>query len=425
MSTLLQNLKLLNYWEQKPNFDIGYIRSGYLNNIEQSLDNKLIKVIVGQRRTGKSYIIRQIINLLIEKKNINTINIFYLNKELFEFDEIKTAKDLSILISEYENEYQPKGKIYIFIDEIQNISEWEKIIVSLAQNPVKEYEVIITGSNSFMLSGELASLLSGRFLLTEIFPFTYNEFLDYFSLQNTKANFIEYITTSGLPEIYNLDSKETKRNYFQSLKNTILLKDIMLRNKIRDYVLLEDLFLFIINNVGNLTSVTSIVKYFKSKNRKVDYSTIANYISYMQDAFILHHAPRYSLKNKEILSGEKKYFINDIGFRNYLYPNLINDFGSILENIVFLHLRKSGYDIKIGFENNFEIDFFASKNNTVIYIQVAYLLESENTIKREFGTFGKIKDNFPKYVLSMDDLIIHSSEGIIHEKIWEYLYNLS
>ncbi len=425
MDNILHYLNTINYWESKPNFDIGFIRSSYLNILENALGNKLIKVLVGQRRSGKSYIVRQFVELLINKKNTNPKNIFYLNKELFEYETIRTAYDLSELIKSYEKKYKPKGKIYIIIDEVQNILEWEKLIVSLAQSPVKQYEIIITGSNSRLLSGELASLLSGRYLLTEVLPFSYNEYLDFFSLENNKENFIKYITTSGLPEIYNLSTQDVQRHYFQSLKDTVLLKDIMYRHKIRDYVLLGDLFLFIIHNVGNMTSIPAIIKYFKSKNRTADYSTISNYISYMEEAFILHQAPRYSLKNKELLSGEKKYFINDMGFRNFLYPYLVSDIGAILENIVYLHLRKASYNVKIGYESNFEIDFYATKTNSTKYIQVAYLLASDKTIKREFGALEKIKDNFPKYVITMDDITIQTAKGIIHEKVWDFVYNLN
>lgn len=424
MKKTLDFLSVINYWNAAPNYDTGYERLSYLNDLKVKLGNKLIKVIVGQRRTGKSYIIRQFIKLLVHQKGINPKNIFYLNKELFEFESIKAASDLATLISLYEETYKPDGKVYIFIDEVQNILDWEKIIVSLAQNPVKEYEVFITGSNSRLLSGELASMLSGRYLLTEVLPFTYYEYLDYFSKENTKDNFINYAATSGLPEIFHLTTIDVQRHYFQSLKDTILLKDIMHRHKIRDYVLLGDLFLFLVHNVGNMTSVPSIIKYFKSKNSKADYATISNYISYMEEAYIMHQAPRYSLKNKELLTGERKYFINDLGFRNYLYPHLTKDIGAILENLVYMHLRKDGYDIKLGYGNNYEIDFYATLNDSAQYIQVSYILASEKTIQREFGALEKVKDHFPKYVLSMDDFILSSQSGIKHEKIWEYLYRI-
>lgn len=242
--------------------------------------------------------------------------------------------------------------------------------------------------------------------------------------ENTKENFIKYIQSSGLPEIFNLHDNDSLVHYFQALKNTVLLKDIMYRHQIRDYVLLEDIFLYLLHNIGNMTSIPSILKYFKSKNRKADYTTVAQFISYMEGAFIIHQAPRMLIKNKEILSGEKKYFINDLGFRNYLYPSLTRDFGSILENIVFMHLKMSGHKINLGSGRQFEVDFFAEKENEKTYIQVAYVMPNEDTIKREFGALEKINDNFPKYVVSMDDLILQNEKGIIHQFVWGLVYEL-
>ena len=425
MNTILKSLESINFWNETPKIDLGFYRLRYNKSVIDSIGNKLIKVIIGQRRAGKSYLVRQLIHHLIFEKEIKKENIFYLNKEMYEFDDIRTANDLAQLINAYESEYKPSGKVYIFIDEVQNIDDWEKLIVSLAQHTVKEYEVFITGSNSKLLSGELATLLSGRYITTEVFPFSYKEFLENGNLENNKANFIEYITTSGLPELLNLSSDDTKTNYFQSLKNTILLKDIMYRYKIRDYVLLEDLFLFVIHNVGSMISIPSIIKYFKNKNRKADYSTISQYIQYMQDAFLIHEAPRYFFKTKELLSGEKKYYVNDLGFRNYLYPSLVSDIGAILENIVFIHLRSAAYNIKIGYGRNYEIDFIAERNGEQHYVQVAYVMTNSTTIDREFGAFDKVKDNLPKYVVTMDDILIKNENGIIHKNIWDYIYDLS
>lgn len=424
MKKILKLLSEINHWDSPPDFNLGFIRKRYIDAIWNLLGNQLVKVIIGQRRSGKSYVVRQIIDKMINDTGVERRNIFYLNKEMFEFDSIRNANDLSKIISLYETTYLPEGKIYIFIDEVQDIQDWERIIVSLAQHPVRNYEVFITGSNSKLLSGELASLLSGRYLLLEVFPFSYKEFLEYKCLDNSKDNFIYYITTSALPEVFHLDPDDAKRYYFQSLKNTILLKDIMYRHKIRDYVLLEDIFLFLLHNVGNLTSVPSIIKYFKSRNRKTDYGTITQYISYMQEAFIIHEAPRYSLKTKEMLSGEKKYFVNDLGFRNYLFPHLIDEFGAILENTVYVHLRMAGYEIKIGYGINFEVDFFASKSNVKQYIQVAYIMPTKETISREFGALEKINDNLPKCVVTMDDMLVDNEKGIIHKHIWDYIFQL-
>jgi predicted AAA+ superfamily ATPase len=425
MEKLLGLLSSINYWEKDPEFNLGFVRERYVNSISKFLDNKLVKVIIGQRRTGKSYIVRQLIHKLIFEQNVHRKNIFYLNKEMFEFEDIKSAKDLHELINAYEHKYKPQNKIYIFIDEVQNIIDWEKVVVSLAQHPVKDYELFITGSNSKLLSGELATFLSGRYVLTEIFPFSFNEFLKYYKLTISKESFIRYIRTSGLPELLNLNYDETKTHYFQSLKNTILLKDIIQRHKIRDYILLEDIFLFLLHNVGNMTSIPSIIKYFKSKNRQVDYSTVSQYISYMQEAFIIHQAPRFSLKTKELLSGEKKYFLNDLGFRNYLYPNLMSDIGSMLENVTFLHLKIAGYSVKLGYENSYEIDFFAEKNQDRQYVQVSYVMPNPETVSREFGALEKIKDNLPKYVITMDDMLVVNDKGIIHKHIWDYIYELT
>lgn len=420
-----EGLKKINYWEDEPGFNLGFIRNKYLKKLTDASGNKLIKVIAGQRRSGKSYVIRQFIHNLIHARAIEAKNIFYLNKELYEFERIRNDADFNSLFRYYLQELQPKGKIYVFIDEIQNIDQWEKIVVSLAQHITEEYELFITGSNSRLLSGELASHLSGRYLVIEVFPFSYPEFLDFFQYQNNKENFIKYITTSGLPEIYNIKSYDIQRHYFQSLKDTILLKDIMYRYKIRDYVLLEELLLFLLHNAGNLVSIPSIIKYYKNRQRKADYSTISSYIDYMESAFILRCCPKYSFKTKELLSGEKKYYINDLGFRNYLYPQLTTDIASMLENTVYLHLRMNGAEVKAGYVRDKEIDFVASKGNIKNYIQVTYLLSSEETINREFRALESIDDNFPKYLVSMDELTIQNSKGIIHIKIWDFIANLS
>ncbi len=417
-------LSHINYWNGSPKIELGYLRESYLQILKKATGNKLIKVIVGQRRSGKSFIVRQFIQYLIQEKSVDPKNTFYLNKELFEFENIKTAADLNALIKFYKKEIHPSGKVYVFIDEVQNIDEWEKIVVSLAQHSIEEYEVYITGSNSRLLSGELASQLSGRYLLMEVFPFSYMEFLSIYNLVNSKENFINYIESSGLPELLNFNSADIKRHYFQSLKDTILLKDIMYRHQIRDYTLLEDLFLFILHNVGNLFSIPSIVKYYKSKQRKTDYTTVASFITYMEEAFIIRNCTRFSLKTKELLSGEKKYYVNDLGFRNFLYPQLKTDVGAILENVLFMHLLMAGYEVKVGYTNSYEVDFVATKEGTTMYIQVTYLLANESTKDREYRSLELIDDSFPKYIVSMDDMTINHPKGIIHQNIWNFIHAL-
>lgn len=419
MTDILKSLEHINYWYADPGLDLGYLREDYLDQLKKSLNNKLIKIIVGQRRAGKSYVVRQLIDYLIKEKSVNAKNIFYLDKELYEFEKIKTAGDLDKLIQLYKHRIKPVNKIYVIIDEVQNIDEWEKIIISLAQHPVEDYEIIITGSNSRLLSGELATLLSERYLVFEVFPFSYHEHLDFFQKQKNKDSFIRYIETTGLPETYGMASVETQRHYFQSLKDTILLKDIMHRHKIRDYVLLEDLFLFLMHNAGNLVSVPSIIKYYKSRNRKTDYYTISSFISFLKEAFLIRECPKYSIKTKKLLSGEKKYYINDLGFRNYLYFQLQTDIAARLENFVFMHLLRKGFDVKAGYQKNYEVDFVATKNDVKLYIRVAYLLMSEETRQREFRSLEAINDSYPKMLVSMDDITVNHPKGIIHQKIWD------
>ena len=425
MNYILADLYKINYWNCAPKFQLGYIRHNYIKIINKLSGNKLIKVIVGQRRSGKSYIIKQLIYQFIEEKKVNSKNIFYLDKEMFEFSDIISDKELFEVINHYKKEVKPKGKIYIFIDEIQNIINWEKVISSLAQHPIDEHEIFITGSNSSLLSGELATLIAGRYVVVEIFPFLYDEYLHYFELDNSIGNFKSYLLSSGLPETYNLRDNEAKKFYFKTLKDTILLKDIMHRHKIRDYILLEDIYLFLIHNIGNLSSIPSIIKYFKSKSRKTDYTTISQYISYMKDAFLVHEVDRFVIKRKEVLSGEKKYYINDLGFRNYLFPNAIGDISSLLENIVYTHLRANNYDVKIGYYNKLEVDFIAEKNDVKLYIQVSYLLASEDTIRREMESLLKIEDNYPKYIISLDEILLNNRDGIQFKNIFDFIYDLN
>jgi len=424
MENILNLLVRSNYWEEAPGHNMGFVRNTYLSAIKSSLDSRLIKVLAGQRRTGKSYIVRQLIDYLINELHIDGKNIFYLNKELYEFESIKTDHDLFELIKAYRSRYKPEGRVYYFIDEVQDIKNWEKPVVSISQDPSQDAEIFITGSNSSLLSGELATKLAGRYVSFEVFPFTYKEFLDYTRKQNTKQNFIEYLRSTALPEALIMKDTDIKRFYFKSLKDTILLQDIMNRYNIRDASLLDDLFLFVLHNIGNLTSIPSIIKYFKSRNRKTDYSTLSNYLSYIENSFIIHSSPRYFIKNKETLSGEKKYYVNDLGFRNYLYPNLEYEVASGLENIVYIHLLKAGYEVYTGYGRNFEIDFLAIKPDKRMYIQVTYLLESSATIEREFRAYNYVKDFHPKYVLSMDEIQIQDYSGINHLPLWEFLCEL-
>lgn len=420
MEALFEKIRKYNTWDSKLS-DTGYQRQTYLERIKSFMGNKLIKVMVGQRRTGKSYILRQLINHLITELKVEPANVFYLNKEFLAFDEIQTAGDLEQLFQYYKTKIQPKGKIRIFLDEVQNIAGWEKFVNSYAQDFTEEYELFISGSNSKLLSGELASLLSGRFVEFEIFPFSPEEMAEVKKCTINREFFIDYMKTGGLPETINFNNEELCRHYVDDLKNTIILRDIVQRHQVNDPILLEDIFRFLATNTGNLTSIAGIVNYFKSKQRKTNYETLSTYIGYLQDTFLIHVAERYNLRGKQTLGGVRKYYLNDPAFRSYFFGFYPQDSGYYLENYVFVQLKRLGYKVYVGVLNGHEIDFVAQKADKTVYCQVAYLLNEPATIEREFGNLLAIKDNYEKVVISLDEISFSDYQGIRHIRPWELI----
>jgi len=418
METVFNNLSKYNFWYNN-NISLGFIRKNYLLKITKYLNNKLVKVLTGQRRTGKSYILRQIIDFLITKKSIKPTNIFYLNKEYIGFDQIKNSTQLDELFKYYKQKLAVSGKIYIFLDEIQNIDNWEVFVNSYSQDFTSEYEIFITGSNSNLLSGELATLLSGRYIEFPIYPFSYSEYIDIHQLENNKNAYLQYLNTGGLPELLNFHEEEITKNYIESLKNTIILRDIISRYSIKDLQLLESIFRFIASNIGNLTSASNIVKYFKSLNKKTNYETVSSYLRYLIESYVIHEVERFDIRGMQTLTGVKKYYLNDLSFKNFLLGFTPSDFGYNLENQIYMQLAEKNYHVFTGAFKEFEIDFIARKNNETIYIQVAYLLANETTIKREFGNLQKIDDNYPKIVVTLDDVKFTGYQGIKHYRPWE------
>ncbi len=418
MHESLEKISKYNVWDEKE-FNAGYVRKNYLKNILKFQGNKLIKVIVGQRRAGKSYILRQIIQYLRKEKQIKGKNIFYLNKEYLAFEAIKTAKDLENLFELYRKELKVKGKVYIFLDEIQNIENWEIFVNSYSQDFTSECELFISGSNSNLLSGELASYLSGRYVEFEIFPFDFFEYADIKNLDINKQSFIRYLEDGGLPELINFEQDELKQHYVSSLRNTIILRDIISRHKVKDVDFLERIFQFLCSNIGSLTSFTSIVKYFKNQQKKTNYETVSNYVNYLCDTFIIHEVERYRLKGKQTLGGERKYYLNDLAFKNYLFGFYPDDIASHLENFVYLQLVRKQYKVSVAVSGQKEIDFIAQKADKTIYVQVAYLLNEQKTVEREFGNLLEIKDNFEKIVVSLDEIQFSDYQGIKQLKPWQ------
>lgn len=418
MQAILDKISVYNVWDGK-SYNTGYRRSEYLDTITKYIGNKLIKVLVGQRRVGKSYVLRQIINYLTSMKGVNPQNIFYINKEYTAYDDIKSSSDLDALFIYYRQRFNVSGKIYIFLDEVQNILNWETFTNSYSQDFTGEYEVFITGSNSNLLSGELASMLSGRYVEFEIFPFSFFEYAGIKNQTVDKENFLKYMQSGGLPEMFNFEQEELHRHYIESLRNTIVLRDIVGRHKIKDLSLLEDVFKFLSVNIGNLTSFSSIINYFKSKQKKTNYETISSYVGFLKDTFIIHQAERFNLRGKQLLGGECKYYLNDMSFKNYLLGNSPSDIGNNLENYVYLQLKRMGYKVTVGVFNDVEIDFVAQKPEKTLYVQVCYVLNETKTIEREFGNLLLIKDNHEKIVVSLDDYKFSDYEGVRHIRPWE------
>ena len=417
MNEKFDRLKKYNFWSENIPSP-GFIRTEYTDKIYAYKGNRLIKVLVGQRRVGKSFILRQLAAKLIES-GIDKKNIFFVNRELADFDFIKTYKDLDELFKLYKTQLDPRGRIYLFIDEVQNIEGWEHIVNSYSQDYINEYELFISGSNSKMLSGELATLLSGRYVSFEIFPFGFNEYIGITQKKRTKQSFTEYMSDGGMPELFMLPDQELKRNYISAIKDTVLLRDIIQRHSIKDARLLEDIFVYLVNNASNLLSVRNISNYFRSGGRKTSYDTVAAYIGYIEDTFLIHRCDRYDIKGKDTLSGNAKFYTNDLAYKNYLYSGFGYGIGYMLENLIYLELRRAGYEVYAGAMRTKEIDFVAKKGDRIIYLQSVYVLADEQTAKREYAPLEAIPDNYEKVVVSLDDIILPSNNGIRHIQAWK------
>jgi uncharacterized protein len=420
MEEIFDKIRKYNVWDGQE-IHIGFERKAYLEKIRGYIGNKLVKVLVGQRRAGKSYILRQIMNFLIKTRDVQPGNIFYLNKEFTAFDAIRTSSDLETLYNYYRSKLKVEGKIYIFLDEIQSVNEWEVFVNSYSQDFTNDYELFVTGSNSNLLSGELATLLSGRYIEFEILPFSFLEYAEFEGKAPERVTFFEYLQTGGLPELFHLEDEEIKRHYVESLKNTIILRDIAGRRNIKDLTLLEDIFKFLTVNIGNLTSFSSIVNYFKNRQKKTNYETISAYTGFLTDSFLIHHADRYNLRGKQVLGAECKYYLNDLSFKNFLFGFFPSDSGYNLENFVYIQLRRMGFKVNVGVINGLEIDFVAQKPEKTMYIQVCFLLNSPEVISREFGNLLLIRDNHEKIVISLDEMRFSDYEGIKHLRPWELI----
>ena len=397
-------------------------RELYIEKIKLFIDKDIIKVLTGIRRSGKSVMLKLIMEELKQNK-IDEKQFININFENLINRELTTADKLHEYILKKASEI--KKKCYIFLDEIQEVKDWEKCINSLRVNEEYDFDIYITGSNAKLLSGELSTYLAGRYVEFVIYPFSFKEFLETLkSIQqdiSTREAFQKYVKFGGMPFLYNLAfEEEASLQYLKDIYSSIILKDITQRNKIRDTDLLERVISYLIMNVGNNFSATSISKFFKSENRKVSVETILNYIKAAEESFLIYRVSRDDLIGKKVLNVNEKYYIADHGMREAILGSNQRDINQIFENIIYLELLRKGYNVRVGKVDNLEVDFVCTKRNEKIYVQVAYLLASSETIEREFTSLEKIGDNYPKYVISMDEFDM-SRNGIKHINIIEFL----
>lgn len=393
-------------------------RKFYLEKIVKLIDTEDIKVITGVRRCGKTVLLKQIIDEL-ENRGIASENIIYMSFESSKYKNIRNDDDLDEFIFSKTNNLN--GKIYLLFDEIQKVKNWE---VSLNSYRVDlECDIYITGSNSQLLSGELATLISGRYISINMLPFSFKELIQYYDEMHENIDeiklFEQYLSYGGFPGLLNYENEE-KEKYLYDLYSTIVLNDILYKNKVKDLNLLERLMEFMISNIGQLFSANSISKYIKNENRKTTPHTIINYMDYARNAFIFYQIKRENIKQKRKLLISDKYYLVDSGFYFIFNGSTQRNWGQLLENIVFLELIRQGYSITIGKIQDLEVDFVCRKANQIKYIQVSQSILDENTRKREFKSLEKISDSYPKYVISMDSFDF-SANGIIHLNIIDFL----
>ena len=390
-------------------------RKGYIDRIKPFMQKSVVKVLTGQRRVGKSFLLYQLIEEILGKEP--DANIIYINLEDFAFSSLQTAEDLHSYIISHSKE---KAKNYIFIDEIQDIPGFEKVIRSLLLN--EDNDIYITGSNAKMLSGELATYLSGRYIEFKIYSLSYSEFLEFHGLTESETSYELYSRYGGLPYLLNLPLEdETVNEYLKSVYSTIVFRDVVSRYKLRNTLFLEKLIQFLSENIGNLFSSKNISDYLKSQHTTISVNQIQSYTEYLNNAFLIHRVERYDLIGKRVFEIGEKYYFENMGIRNIVVGYRITDKAKILENLVYNHLLYKGYDIKVGYYGDKEIDFIGEKNGEKLYIQVALKIDSDKTAEREFGNLLKIQDNYPKIVVTKDTFSGNSYEGIRHCPIRQFL----
>lgn len=395
-------------------------RETYMNRIRPFIGNDLVKVLTGIRRSGKSVMLDFIQDELVER-GVSCQQMISLNFENMSNAHLCTAEALHGEIMRRAS--QIEGKVYLFFDEIQEVAAWEKCINSFRVE--MDCDIYITGSNAKLLSGELATYLAGRYVEFVIYPFSFREFMELyrtiFPTADTRECFSRYLTAGGMPYLSNLRYDEAaSRQYLRDLFNSVELKDIVKRTGIRDVDMLERIITYITANIGTTFSSTAISRYLKSEGRPISPETVLNHIKACTDAFLFYQVKRQDLRGKKILAVNEKYYVADHGIREAVFGGNLKDINLVLENIVYMELMRRGYTVTVGRIADKEIDFVCEDKGNKLYVQVSYLLASEDTVRREFGSFAGIRDNFPKYVVTLDEFDM-SRDGIKHRNIRDFL----
>ena len=393
------------------------LRQSYLEKIERYLGRDTIIILTGQRRIGKSYILRLFRDKVSKDAGSNVI---FIDKEKNEFDDIKTYKDLNAYIDERRNRAK---KNYILVDEIQDIAEFEKSVRSYYEEP--DVEIVVTGSNSKMLSSDLSTLIGGRYKEIYVQALSYEEFMLFHTLPDSDDTLAKYIRFGGLPGLgkIGLDEQDA-REYQLDVYHTVLLKDVVMRNKIRNVPFLENLVRFLADNTGKIISANSIAKYMKAQGESVTSTVIINYTKNLSDAYLIHKVNRYDIHGKKLFESNDKFYFEDNGLRNTLAGgSREGDIEKVIENVIYNHLVRLGYEVTVGQLQAGEIDFVCNKpEGQRVYVQASYLIADDATRAREFGHLQAIKDNYPKYVISMTPLVDRQdSDGITHLSLRRFL----
>lgn len=398
------------------------IRESYMQRILAAIDTPVVKVITGMRRSGKSALL-ELTRDELRSRNIPDENIFYINFESLRYESLKDYRALYSAV--FDAAQRAQDRLYILLDEIQEVPEWERAVNSFRVD--FDCDIFLTGSNAKLLSGELATLLAGRYIEIRVYPLSFKEYLDFAAVGMTaepltiEQHFASFLHDGGMPGIHQMNrSKPLIAQYLTDIYNSVLLKDVIQRNSIRDTSLLESISLYLMDNIGNTFSAKTISDFLKNQNRRLSTETVYNYLKALEGAFLIHKVPRFDIKGKRILETQEKYYLTDLGLRHAVMGYRDNDIGGVLENVAYLELLRRGYDVKIGKQGAAEVDFIAERAGDRLYVQVTYILTEDNT-EREFRPLLDIPDHYEKIVLSTDTLLSINIDGVRQKNIIDFL----